>query len=180
MTANSFDCAFFTIKGWGSLQHYKNRRPAWIKFYQEILDDPNYLMLTDVAKCHLHHLWLVAAQTWNPEETPDPVLKNEPKLLKKLAKTEKKLKLLELFSAGFLVPILNDFNDIEKNVASERLAPSISISYSEGISKDSISGQKEIKKDNAEKKGNLSADDDIILHPSTDELYNKKTGEFLF
>jgi hypothetical protein len=59
----------YKIKNWGKYQHYKDRRPPWIKLYTEIIDDfradgtPNDLYsLTDSAKLTLMLLWCLASR----------------------------------------------------------------------------------------------------------------------
>jgi hypothetical protein len=51
--------AWIVIPNWERFQHYKDRRPKWIKFYVELLDDPEYLRLTAPQRCLLHDLWLL-------------------------------------------------------------------------------------------------------------------------
>jgi hypothetical protein len=51
-----------TIKGWKSFQHFKDRRPPWIKLYRDLLDDPDWHDLSgDDAKA-LTMLWLIASE----------------------------------------------------------------------------------------------------------------------
>lgn len=50
------------IKGWKKFQHFKDRRPPWIKLYRELLDDPDWHDLDgDDAKA-LVMLWLIASE----------------------------------------------------------------------------------------------------------------------
>jgi hypothetical protein len=52
----------FRIKGWDKFQHFKDRRPPWIKLYRDILDDPDWHELDgDTAKA-LVALWLLASE----------------------------------------------------------------------------------------------------------------------
>ena len=32
----------YRIKGWVKFQHFKDRRPPWIKLYRDILEDPDW------------------------------------------------------------------------------------------------------------------------------------------
>jgi hypothetical protein len=51
------------VKDWNNFQHYKNRRPPWIKLYRELLDTPGWFDLSgDEAKA-LINLWLIASET---------------------------------------------------------------------------------------------------------------------
>ena len=50
------------IKGWAKFQHFKDRRPPWIKLYRDILEDPDWHDLDgDTAKI-LVALWLIASE----------------------------------------------------------------------------------------------------------------------
>ena len=57
------------IKNWHKFQHFKDRRPPWIKLYRDILDDPEwYTVSGDDAKV-LIMLWLIASEDGG--ELPD-------------------------------------------------------------------------------------------------------------
>jgi len=60
------------IKNWDKFQHFKDRRPPWIKLYRDILDDPDWHELDgDTAKT-LISLWLIASEDKNMHGTlPD-------------------------------------------------------------------------------------------------------------
>jgi len=50
------------VKDWKKFQHFKDRRPPWIKLYRDILDDPDWHALdADSAKV-LVMLWLIASE----------------------------------------------------------------------------------------------------------------------
>lgn len=52
----------YRIKGWNKFQHFKDRRPPWIKLYRDILEDPDWHELDgDTAKI-LVSLWLIASE----------------------------------------------------------------------------------------------------------------------
>ena len=50
------------IKDWGKFQHFKDRRPPWIKLYRDILDDPEWFELDPEASKALVMLWLIASE----------------------------------------------------------------------------------------------------------------------
>ena len=60
------------IKGWAKFQHFKDRRPPWIKLYRDILEDPDWHELDgDTAKV-LVALWLIASEDEDQEgKLPD-------------------------------------------------------------------------------------------------------------
>ena len=50
------------IKNWHKFQHFKDRKPPWIKLYRDILDDILWHELdSDAAKC-LVSFWLIASE----------------------------------------------------------------------------------------------------------------------
>lgn len=52
-----------TPKNWCEFQHYKNRRPPWIKLYRSLLDDVEYHCLPDASKALAIMLWLLASES---------------------------------------------------------------------------------------------------------------------
>jgi hypothetical protein len=46
-------------------QHYKDRRPPWIKLHVEVLDDYAFGCLQDASKAHLMLLWVLASKLDN-------------------------------------------------------------------------------------------------------------------
>jgi hypothetical protein len=51
------------IRNWERFQHYKHRKPPWIKLYRELLEDPDWMAQPDSAKALLMELWMVASDT---------------------------------------------------------------------------------------------------------------------
>ena len=49
------------IKNWERFQHFKDRRPPWIKLYRELLDDPDWHDLAGDDAKFLVMLWLIAS-----------------------------------------------------------------------------------------------------------------------
>ncbi len=52
---------FFRVRDFERLQHYKERRPPWIKLYSELLDDYEFSRLHDTSKAHLLCIFLLAS-----------------------------------------------------------------------------------------------------------------------
>lgn len=50
------------IKDFSKHQHYKNRRPPWIKLYRDIIDDRAINMLADCSFRVLVGLWIIASE----------------------------------------------------------------------------------------------------------------------
>ena len=49
------------VVGWDKFQHYKRRRPLWIKTYTELVTKREYLQLTGAERGLLHGLWMIYA-----------------------------------------------------------------------------------------------------------------------
>jgi len=52
-----------TIKNWTRFQHYKARRPPWIKLHRSLLDDRAFAELSDYASKLLIQLWLIGSES---------------------------------------------------------------------------------------------------------------------
>jgi hypothetical protein len=50
------------IKGWEQFQHFKDRRPPWIKLYRDLLDDIQWHELPAQSAKILVMLWLIASE----------------------------------------------------------------------------------------------------------------------
>jgi hypothetical protein len=56
---------YLSIKNLSKYQHYKDRRPPWIKLHASLFDDYEFQCLQDASKLHLILLWLLASQVDN-------------------------------------------------------------------------------------------------------------------
>lgn len=90
---------FLAVKNFRRFQHYKDRNPPWIKFYTDVLVDPEFLQLAEVAQAQLMKLWLLRAQFG--------LLPNNPKLIAGKIGAAGKFHLAALITAGFVVPTDN-------------------------------------------------------------------------
>jgi hypothetical protein len=70
------------IKNWSQFQHFKDRRPPWIKLYRDILDDIEWHELDAKSAKVLVMLWLIASES-------DGVIPDTKKLAFRLRMTEK-------------------------------------------------------------------------------------------
>lgn len=50
------------IKGWEKFQHFKDRKPPWVKLYRDVLDDLQWHELDPAAAKVLVMLWLIASE----------------------------------------------------------------------------------------------------------------------
>lgn len=56
---------YIQVVAWDRFQHYKDRSPPWIKFYNSLLEDPGMAALPDASKAHLFGIWLLASRLGN-------------------------------------------------------------------------------------------------------------------
>ena len=75
------------VKNWKRFQHFKDRRPPWIKLYRELLDDPDWHELDADSSKALVMLWLIASED-------DGQLPGTKKIAFRLRISESKTKLL--------------------------------------------------------------------------------------
>ena len=50
------------IKNWKKFQHFKDRKPPWVKLYRDLLDDIEWFELDPKAAKVLTMLWLIASE----------------------------------------------------------------------------------------------------------------------
>lgn len=87
------------IKNWSSFQHYKERRPPWIKLHRELLDNYEFHCLPIASRALAPMLWLLAA------ESADGSIDHDPKMISfRLRMTEVELNqgLQPLIDSGFV------------------------------------------------------------------------------
>lgn len=53
---------YLKVKNWDKFQHYKDRRPPWIKLYSEILNDRSFSLLSMSLRGVLMQLWVLASE----------------------------------------------------------------------------------------------------------------------
>lgn len=87
---------YFSVKNFEQFQHYKDRAPPWIKFYNSVLDDYEFTRLPDASRFHLTAIWLLASRL-------DNRIPNDPEWVQKSIKANTAVDLNALFDAGFLI-----------------------------------------------------------------------------
>jgi len=76
------------IKNWNKFQHFKDRRPPWIKVYRELLDDVEWFDMNAKDCKSLLMLWLLASE----DETMMGTLPNDKQVCHRLRMSEAALK----------------------------------------------------------------------------------------
>ena len=77
----------YKIKDWDKFQHFKDRKPPWVKLYRDILDDPDWHELDGDSAKALVAIWLIASE----DETKTGTLPETRKLAFRLRVTESKV-----------------------------------------------------------------------------------------
>jgi hypothetical protein len=87
---------FLKIKNWETYQHYKNRKPPWIKLHVELLDNYEFGRLQDASKAHAICIMLLAART-------DNHIPNDPAWVSMKIGARSEVDLSSMVSLGFLI-----------------------------------------------------------------------------
>lgn len=97
------------VKNWREFQHYKGRRPPWIKLHHGLLDNRAFLQLPIASRALAPMLWLIASE--RDGEIPDAI-----------SEITFRLRMSEQDARDALAPLLaGEFFDSEQD-ASDRLA----------------------------------------------------------
>ena len=87
---------FFSIKNFERYQHYKQRTPPWIKLYNSMLDDPEFVRLGMADRFLYCGLLLVASRLNNRIPHNEMYIQNA-------LQTRETINLSVLFNSGFLL-----------------------------------------------------------------------------
>lgn len=87
---------YFSVKNFEHFQHYKDRSPPWIKFYNALLDDYEFGRLPDASKAHLTAIWLLASRH-------DNRIPLDPEWVGRRINATEPVNLSALLEAGFIV-----------------------------------------------------------------------------
>ena len=85
-------------KDWEQFQHYKDRRPPWIKIHRSLLDDRAYMALPVEARALAPLLWLLAS-----ENSPPSVEASDVAWRLRLPEQEVQVALQALVASGFVI-----------------------------------------------------------------------------
>lgn len=86
---------YFRVVNFDRYQHYRDRRPPWIKLHASVLDDYDFACLQDASKAHLMLIWVLASQVKNE-------LPYDPEWLARKLQLVGPIDLDALASAGFI------------------------------------------------------------------------------
>lgn len=54
---------YLQVKNWSRFQHYKHRKPPWIRLYRDLLDDCEFHSLPIASRALAPMIWLLASDT---------------------------------------------------------------------------------------------------------------------
>ena len=117
------------IRNWTKYQHYKAKRPAWVKWYRETTNNLGWLGMGDEGKLLLPYLLLVAAETEN--QIPD-----DPEILSlrlRLKPSTVRKGIDSMLNSGFLQNMHTDADDASVCMPNAR-ARTRSVSVSPSVS----------------------------------------------
>ena len=86
----------FSVKNYSAFQHYRDRAPPWIKFYNRTLDDYEIGALPDAAKAHMFAIWMLASRY-------DNLIPYDQKFVERKINATTKIDLKLLEKSGFIV-----------------------------------------------------------------------------
>lgn len=95
------DATHLEMKDWAEFQHYRDRRPPWIKLYATLLTNMDFLEMPEAAQAQLIKLWVLASQLGHP-------LPNKPRFLAGKIGTSGRFHLQHMIAKGFVVPCYQD------------------------------------------------------------------------
>lgn len=100
------------VKGWTKFQHYKDRRPPWIKLSRELLENFDWYRLHNDSKALAVTIWLLAAENDDPRAGTIP---DDPEWLGFRARMPAKTVIgcvKDLVKYGFLEHLKEDDSDL--------------------------------------------------------------------
>jgi hypothetical protein len=86
---------YLSVKNFDRFQHYKNRRPPWIKLYNDLLDDYEFSNLSDKNKFYVVACFLLASRYNNR-------IPCDSKWFARVSGAKSKVNFDELIKSGFL------------------------------------------------------------------------------
>jgi len=95
---------YLQVKNWKKHQHYKGRRPPWIKLYGDVFTDHDFASLSDLSKLHLMAIWILARMK-------DGIIPEDPAWIRKAAGLDSDVDLKPMIDKGLLV-VVQDASDL--------------------------------------------------------------------
>lgn len=87
---------YISVKNFERFQHYKKRKPPWIKLYWDLWEDYQFTHLSDASKLLLIGLFGMASRY-------DNKIPNDPNYIKNTLRLESPIDLKPLIDKGFIL-----------------------------------------------------------------------------
>lgn len=101
---------FLSVKDYQKHQHYRDRHPVWIKLYNAVMDDPEFIGLSDAERGQLMLIWLLASRRGNK-------IPNDARAVRRAIQASGPVHLERFIAVGFLVPYQSASGDASKSLA---------------------------------------------------------------
>jgi len=88
---------FYQVRDWESLQHYKDRSPAWVKLHRDLLDSEDWILWPDSARVLAVTCMLLASRS------PEGKIKDHPEYIGRWGHLNGPADLAPLVESGFLI-----------------------------------------------------------------------------
>lgn len=118
----------YRIRNWREYQHYKGRRPPWIKVHVKTLTSKDWQMLADASRLTMVVCMLLASL----DDAGDGSFDGDPEYIKRVAYLDTVPDLTPLVECGFL----EDASTCKQMLANA--SPSVSVSVSEVSNKNNV------------------------------------------
>ena len=92
---------FITIKNFEKFQHYRDRKPPWIKLYRDLLADDRLFDLSEADRFQLIGLFIIASQH-------DNLIPNKPAWLRSELRINRPISLKSLIASGWIEVVEQD------------------------------------------------------------------------
>lgn len=122
------------VKNWHKFQHFKDRRPPWIKLYRDVLDDIKWHELDGDSAKSLVMLWLIASEN-------DGILPDSKELAFRLRTSKKSIESIISKLSHWLyqddIKTISDINAISDEYQSDALETEIETETETAVQKPS-------------------------------------------
>jgi hypothetical protein len=155
----------YRVKNWGKFQHYKKRKPPWIRLYRDlILDDPDFDELPGDDFKLLAMLWMVASE----DETYQGILPDDRTVAYRLRLKKQEIPVLYKRLAHWVIPCEQDASIVQADCNGDATPET-----------EAESDQRQRERDNArsnskdEEEGGIFVIDDEVATKFDAEAYRK-------
>lgn len=121
---------YLRVKNWRDHQHYRDRRPPWIKLMRELIDGDNGRpfreLLNEQEQWQLVRIWLYASGsdvvTYDPDGRELPLIPYDEPTLRIGIRSLKRLPLDKFVKLGFLIPVASAHASASASTGASALA----------------------------------------------------------